>query len=93
MWSVAALACADGSVRPLWLLYLAIALGVMFLVMLLINCFLCTAMTCSCARTDVGIFFVLHFEINKLLKCIYRMNLNTSTRTSTFDPFVKNHFV
>ncbi|XP_045534253.1 uncharacterized protein LOC106714840 [Papilio machaon] len=51
--NVAALACADGSVRPLWLLYLAIALGVMFLVMLLINCFLCTAMTCSCARTDV----------------------------------------
>ncbi|CAK1604256.1 unnamed protein product [Parnassius mnemosyne] len=51
--NVAALACAEGSVRPLWLLYLAIALGVMFLVMLLINCFLCTAMTCSCARTDV----------------------------------------
>ncbi|CAH2075337.1 unnamed protein product, partial [Iphiclides podalirius] len=51
--NVAALACAEGNVRPLWLLYLAIALGVMFLVMLLINCFLCTAMTCSCARTDV----------------------------------------
>ncbi|CAH2236108.1 uncharacterized protein LOC120625602 isoform X1 [Pararge aegeria] len=51
--AVAALACTEGGVRPLWLLYLAIALGVMFLVMLLINCFLCTAMTCSCARTDV----------------------------------------
>lgn len=50
---VAALTCSDGSVRPLWLLYLAIALGVMFVVMLLVNCFLCTAMTCSCARTDV----------------------------------------
>lgn len=45
--------CSETGVRPLWLLYLAIALGVMFLVMLLINCFLCTAMTCSCARTDV----------------------------------------
>ncbi|CAH0728767.1 unnamed protein product, partial [Brenthis ino] len=51
--AVAALACTEGGIRPLWLLYLAIALGVMFLVMLLINCFLCTAMTCSCARTDV----------------------------------------
>ncbi|KAI5632102.1 hypothetical protein NE865_15169 [Phthorimaea operculella] len=51
--AVAALQCAEGGVRPIWLLYLAIALGVMFLVMLLINCFLCTAMTCSCARTDV----------------------------------------
>ncbi|XP_022122893.2 uncharacterized protein LOC110998518 isoform X1 [Pieris rapae] len=51
--AVAALACVDEGVHPLWLLYLAIALGVMFLVMLLINCFLCTAMTCSCARTDV----------------------------------------
>ncbi|XP_045493253.1 uncharacterized protein LOC123692542 isoform X1 [Colias croceus] len=52
--AVAALACVDSAgVHPLWLLYLAIALGVMFLVMLLINCFLCTAMTCSCARTDV----------------------------------------
>ncbi|GBP04307.1 hypothetical protein EVAR_6518_1 [Eumeta japonica] len=45
--------CNDGRIHPPWLLYLAIALGVMFLVMLLINCFLCTAMTCSCARTDV----------------------------------------
>ncbi|XP_047526846.1 uncharacterized protein LOC125064100 isoform X1 [Vanessa atalanta] len=51
--AVAALACSESGIRPLWLLYLAIALGVMFLVMLLINCFLCTAMTCSCARTDV----------------------------------------
>lgn len=48
-----ALSCSEGGIHPPWLLYLAIALGVMFLVMLLINCFLCTAMTCSCARTDV----------------------------------------
>lgn len=44
--------CESG-IHPPWLLYLAIALGVMFLIMLLINCFLCTAMTCSCARTEV----------------------------------------
>ncbi|RVE47098.1 hypothetical protein evm_008282 [Chilo suppressalis] len=49
----AVLMCSETGIRPLWLLYLAIALGVMFVVMLLINCFLCTAMTCSCARTDV----------------------------------------
>ncbi|KAL4706506.1 hypothetical protein ACJJTC_015704 [Scirpophaga incertulas] len=49
----AVLMCSESGIRPLWLLYLAIALGVMFLVMLLVNCFLCTAMTCSCARTDV----------------------------------------
>ncbi|XP_072940421.1 uncharacterized protein [Epargyreus clarus] len=53
--AVASLVCSETGVRPLWLLYLAIALGVMFLVMLLINCFLCTAMTCSCARTDISI--------------------------------------
>ncbi|XP_073951492.1 uncharacterized protein isoform X1 [Choristoneura fumiferana] len=51
--AVAALSCTEGGIHPPWLLYLAIALGVMFVVMLLINCFLCTAMTCSCARTDV----------------------------------------
>ncbi|CAG9115365.1 unnamed protein product [Plutella xylostella] len=50
---VAALSCSEGGIHPVWLLYLAIALGVMFVVMLLVNCFLCTAMTCSCARTDV----------------------------------------
>lgn len=43
----------DGGVHPPWLLWLCIALGVMFLIMLIINCFLCSAMTCSCARTEV----------------------------------------
>lgn len=57
--------CSDGAVHPAWLLYLAIALGIMFLVMLIINCFLCSAMTCSCARTEVTchnifIFFILY---------------------------------
>lgn len=45
--------CEDGSVRPAWLLWLAVALGVLFLVMLVINVFLCSAMTCACARTDI----------------------------------------
>ncbi|KAK7869654.1 hypothetical protein R5R35_010021 [Gryllus longicercus] len=44
--------CAEG-VHPPWLLYLCIAFGVMFLIMLIINIFLCSAMTCSCARTEV----------------------------------------
>lgn len=43
----------DGGVHPPWLLWLCIALGVLFAIMLIINCFLCTAMTCSCARTEV----------------------------------------
>ncbi|KAE8742935.1 hypothetical protein FOCC_FOCC011487 [Frankliniella occidentalis] len=43
----------DGGVHPPWLLWLCIALGVLFLIMLIINCFLCSAMTCSCARTEV----------------------------------------
>jgi hypothetical protein len=44
-----------GQVRPYWLLWLTIALGVLFLIMLLMNIFLCTAMSCSCARTEVSI--------------------------------------
>lgn len=43
----------DGSVHPLWLLWLAVALGILFLIMLIINIFLCSAMTCSCTRTDI----------------------------------------
>ncbi|KAK6639811.1 hypothetical protein RUM43_008086 [Polyplax serrata] len=38
---------------PPWLLYLCIAFGLMFLIMLLINIFLCSAMTCACARTEI----------------------------------------
>ncbi|XP_012270810.1 uncharacterized protein LOC105694571 isoform X2 [Orussus abietinus] len=43
----------DGSVHPAWLLWLAVALGILFVVMLIINIFLCSAMTCSCARTEI----------------------------------------
>ncbi|GLV44384.1 uncharacterized protein CBL_10188 [Carabus blaptoides fortunei] len=45
--------CDDGSVHPSWLLWLCIALGVLFLIMLIINIFLCSAMTCACARTEI----------------------------------------
>ena len=43
----------EGGVHPPWLLYLCIAFGIMFFIMLIINIFLCSAMTCSCARTEV----------------------------------------
>ena len=51
-------ACSDcllatGGVRPSWLLYLCIVFGILFLLMLIVNVFLCSAMTCSCARSDV----------------------------------------
>ncbi|XP_046385570.1 uncharacterized protein LOC124155621 [Ischnura elegans] len=47
--------CDDSinGVRPPWLLYLCIAFGVLFLIMLVVNMFLCSAMTCSCARTEI----------------------------------------
>jgi hypothetical protein len=45
--------CDNTGIRPHWLLWLAIVLGVLFLIMLLMNLFLCTAMSCSCARTEV----------------------------------------
>ncbi|XP_008215027.1 uncharacterized protein LOC100117022 isoform X1 [Nasonia vitripennis] len=45
--------CDDGAVHPGWLLWLAIALGILLLIMFIINVFLCSAMTCSCARTEI----------------------------------------
>lgn len=45
--------CDENGIHPAWLLYLCIAFGLMFLIMLIINVFLCSAMTCSCARTEV----------------------------------------
>merc|ERR1712200_197886 len=43
----------SGAINPTWLTYLCIAFGVLFAIMLLINIFLCSAMTCSCTRTEV----------------------------------------
>ncbi|KAI5750199.1 hypothetical protein M8J76_013730 [Diaphorina citri] len=45
--------CDEFGITPAWLMYLCIAFGLMFLIMLIINVFLCSAMTCSCARTEV----------------------------------------
>lgn len=46
--------CDDtGGVHPSWLLWLCVAFGVLFLIMLIINIFLCSAMTCACARTEI----------------------------------------
>ena len=42
--------CQSCGVSPVWLLYLCIAFGILFLVMLVINVFLCSAMTCSCSK-------------------------------------------
>lgn len=36
-----------------WLLWLCIAFGILFAVMLLINIFLCSAMTCSCTKSEI----------------------------------------
>lgn len=49
--------CDPTGIRPHWLLWLTIVLGVLFLIMLLMNLFLCTAMSCSCARTEVSSTF------------------------------------
>jgi hypothetical protein len=38
---------------PRWLMWLAITLGVLFLLMLLVNLFLCSALTCTCTRTEL----------------------------------------
>jgi len=45
--------CSAGGANPTWLKFLTIAFGVLFGIMLLINVFLCSAMTCSCTRTEV----------------------------------------
>jgi len=50
---VAELCDEVGGVHPSWLLWLCVALGILFLIMLIINIFLCSAMTCACARTEI----------------------------------------
>jgi len=51
--SAVGLSACSGSINPTWLTYLCIAFGVLFAIMLLINIFLCSAMTCSCTKTEV----------------------------------------
>ncbi|XP_072378581.1 uncharacterized protein [Diabrotica undecimpunctata] len=45
--------CNEEAVSPKWLLWLCVAFGILFLLMLIINIFLCSAMTCACARTEI----------------------------------------
>lgn len=49
--------CSNGfggsGITDEWLLWLCIAFGVLFAIMLLINIFLCSAMTCSCTRSEI----------------------------------------
>lgn len=51
--TILVIAATCEGIHPPWLLWLCIALGVLFLIMLLMNIFLCTAMSCSCARTEI----------------------------------------
>ncbi len=37
---------------PPWLLWLCVVFGILFLIMLCVNIFLCSAMTCSISKTD-----------------------------------------
>ena len=43
---------ADCTWGLVWLPYLCIALGILFVVMLVINLFLCSAMSCACSRSS-----------------------------------------
>ena len=43
---------ADCTWGPVWLLYLCIAFGILFVVMLVINLFLCSAMSCACSGSS-----------------------------------------
>ncbi len=40
---------------PSWLLWLCVVFGVLFLAMLCVNVFLCSAMTCSFSKTEVDV--------------------------------------
>jgi len=39
--------------HPTWLWILTLALGILFIIMLIINLFLCASMTCMCTSTDI----------------------------------------
>lgn len=62
--------CEENGIRPSWLLWVCIALAVLFLIMLLMNIFLCTAMSCSCARTEVSLGKYSPFPLINRIKCL-----------------------
>ena len=45
----------DCELGPSWLLWLCVVFGVLFLVMLCVNVFLCSTMTCLFSRTEVDL--------------------------------------
>jgi len=45
----------DCELGPSWLLWLCVVFGVLFLLMLCVNIFLCSAMTCSFSRTELEV--------------------------------------
>ena len=47
--------CTDCTSSPDWIYPLCITFGILFLVMLIINVFLCSAMTCSCAKSTIEV--------------------------------------
>lgn len=69
--------CDQTGIRPHWLLWLTIVLGVLFLIMLLMNLFLCTAMSCSCARTEVSVdtlSMLVDLSLNREILFINRLS-------------------
>ena len=45
----------DCELGPSWLLWLCVVFGVLFLIMLCVNIFLCSAMTCSFSRSEIEV--------------------------------------
>jgi len=66
--------CDGSEIRPAWLLWLTIVLGILFLIMLLMNLFLCTAMSCSCAKTEVSFSISGDREKCNSISLIYRLS-------------------
>merc|ERR1719211_647873 len=48
-------ATGDCELGPSWLLWLCVVFGVLFLIMLCVNIFLCSAMTCSFSRSEMEV--------------------------------------
>ena len=55
MFCLIAANTGDCELGPSWLLWLCVVFGVLFLIMLCVNIFLCSAMTCSFSRAEVEV--------------------------------------
>lgn len=84
--------CEDSGIRPHWLLWLTIALAVLFLIMLLMNIFLCTAMSCSCARTEVIFSANLQNHQSFFLPCLpFQIIEKEPSIIEEYDPYRSWH--